>query len=172
MITLKETVKPPTKLWRECKKEIFKMHGVTQKDAPANAWDYAAKKFAEKLEEIGFEFIGSGCFKRAYACEKRNVVVKLYYHYDNKWKDTPSKKPESIKNHIIKNLFRDVMIMIQPLVDNSQDSAWEAEQILEGIYGEKTCHEYDIKESNVGLVDGEPVIFDYTKRKSTWLNKW
>ncbi len=168
MMNLKEAAQPIIKLWNKTKRDSFNKWGIRQKQASWESWERVANLFCDSLISAGFRSVGRGSFKTAYAKSDLPLVVKVFYDFEDKELDTPSAKPRSIRSHIIKNVYRDVMMMIQPLVDTSSEAKSIARRSLIDIYGAHICNRYDVSSDNVGLVDGEPVIFDYTTNKDKW----
>lgn len=131
------------------------------------------------LAGMGFHFIGSGMYSRAFRHEGWGGVV-LKYSYDCEVNNPAPWNGSPLRQYWLKPLFASFNVMVQPAVDTSRkDEAWK--EIIEGL-GYEVEHvgvrtedrhsgnenspsydspsPYDLHTDNVGHWRGRAVAFD------------
>lgn len=124
-------------------------------------WDEVAYLFRSVAKALGLEKIGGGVYKVAYSMPDLPFVVKI--HDEEEYVDFDSPDPDltPFAHKIVRHTFQDRMLIIQPKVDSSYLANQVAFKQLEEEYGFELLNEYDVHDGNVGLLNGEAVIFDF-----------
>ncbi len=124
-------------------------------------WDEVADFFRCIAETLGLEKIGGGVHKVAYSMPDLPFVVKIHEEEEYVDFDSPDPDRTPFAHKVVRHTFQDRMLIIQPKVDDSYEAGSDAYGQLKKEYGFELLNEYDVHQGNVGLLNGEAVIFDF-----------
>ena len=110
---------------------------------------------------LGLKWMGAEAYKEVYSIPGVPFVIKLYDCEEDVGYDSANPHLTPFEDRVVKFVYKDVMLAIQPKVCETDRAVNIAYKRLVRKYGRNTLEEYDVHKYNVGLVGNKAMIFDY-----------
>ena len=147
--------------WCELKEDVLEDVRL-QNEHEDNFWEEVASRFRKLFEgKFGAKWIDNGTYKEVYQIPGLPFVFKVLDEEEYALNESSNPGETPFPEFILEDVFRDVMLIIQPLVDTSDEAVDSAYEQLKVLFGEPRLNDYDVHSGNVGQLNGSPVIFDY-----------
>jgi hypothetical protein len=127
--------------------------------------------FFAALLKAGFQRIGAGCYKSALVHPTYpKWVVKIFYGKNSYKYDSNPKVPRELKPFWLKPVYQNKFFVVQRRLAVDDTKSQEArDKIKDGVceliarYNKgASFSNYDVHYGNCGMLDGRPVIYDYS----------
>lgn len=120
---------------------------------------HSPDSLCQTLRRRGWKRLGSGANKRVFCKPGEGCVIKVFKQRGGWYSDlsTCGIIPKNLLAYWLDNVYVCGRFTVQPRAREG----WKAMRLLRKKVSQKMIWNWDIKEANVGMYLGEPVIFDY-----------